>query len=52
MPERLAVGVKEHIISAWSETMAIRIARHVSNILAPATISLPFLFNESNFFAV
>jgi len=45
MQEQLTDGAGEHtIIQAPGEkTKRIRIARHVSNILAPATISLPFI---------
>ena len=45
MQEQLTDGADEHtIIDAPGEkTKRIRIARHVSNILAPATISLPFI---------
>src|SRR5713226_4524578 len=45
MQEQLTDGADEHtIIEAPGEkTKRIRIARHVSNILAPATISLPFV---------
>jgi len=45
MQEQLTDGTNEQtIIEARGEnTKRIRIARHVSNILAPATISLPFI---------
>jgi membrane-associated phospholipid phosphatase len=45
MQEQLTDGADEQtIIEAPGEnTKRIRIARHVSNILAPATISLPFI---------
>ena len=45
MQEQLTDGADEQtIIEAQEEnTKRIRIARHVSNILAPATISLPFI---------
>ncbi len=45
MQEPLAVDAEEHtIIEAHGpKPWHIRIARHVSNILAPATISLPFV---------
>jgi membrane-associated phospholipid phosphatase len=45
MQEQLTDGADEHaIIEAPGEkTKRMRIARHVSNILAPATISLPFI---------
>ena len=45
MQEQLTDGTDEQtIIEARGEnTKRIRIARHVSNILAPATISLPFI---------
>ena len=45
MQERLTDGADEHtrIEAQGAKTKRIRIARHVSNILAPATISLPFV---------
>lgn len=46
MPERLAVDAEEHTIieAPGPKPRHIRIAHLVSNILAPATISLPFVF--------
>ncbi len=45
MQEHLAVDAEEHTIIEAPEPkpLHIRVARHVSNILAPATISLPFI---------
>jgi membrane-associated phospholipid phosphatase len=45
MQEQLTDGVDEQtgIEAPGENTKQIRIARHVSNILAPATISLPFI---------
>ena len=45
MQEQLTNGADEHtrIEAPEAKTRRIRIARHVSNILAPATISLPFV---------
>ena len=45
MQEQLTDGADEHarIEAPGDKTRRIRIARHVSNILAPATISLPFV---------
>ncbi len=45
MQEHLAVDAEEHTIieAPGPKPWHIRIARHVSNILAPATISLPFV---------
>jgi membrane-associated phospholipid phosphatase len=45
MQEQLTDGADEHTIveAPGEKTKRIRIARHVSNILAPATISLPFI---------
>src|SRR6266516_7354488 len=45
MQEQLTDGAGEHtfIEAPGEQTKRIRIARHVSNILAPATISLPFI---------
>ena len=45
MQEHLAVDAEEHIIieAPGPKPLHIRIARYVSNILAPATISLPFV---------
>jgi len=46
MQEHLAFDAEEHIIveAPGPKPVHIRIARHVSNILAPTTISLPFVF--------
>src|SRR6516165_10797912 len=46
MQEHLAVDAEEHTIIEvpGPKPWQIRVARHVSNILAPATISLPFVF--------
>lgn len=46
MQEHLAFDAEERIIveAPGPKPVHIRIARHVSNILAPATISLPFVF--------
>jgi membrane-associated phospholipid phosphatase len=46
MQEHLAFDAEEHIIveASGPKPVHIRIARHVSNILAPTTISLPFVF--------
>lgn len=46
MREHLAVDAEEHPIKEppGRKPWQIRFARHVSNILAPATISLPFVF--------
>jgi hypothetical protein len=46
MQEHLAVDAEEHPIfeAPGPKPVHIRVARHVSNILAPATISLPFVF--------
>ncbi len=54
MPEHFAVDAEEHIIleAPGPKPWHICVARHVSNIVAPATISLPFVFNESSFFVV
>src|SRR6266851_7425097 len=45
MQEHLAAGSEDHTIVETPERKPrhIRIARHISNILAPATISLPFV---------
>src|SRR2546429_6191144 len=45
MQEQLTDGAGELTIieASGGNTKRIRIARHVSNILAPATISLPFI---------
>ena len=45
MQEHLAVNAEEHtmIEAPGPKPLHIRIARHVSNILAPTTISLPFI---------
>ena len=45
MQEQLTDGADEHTIveAPGEKTKRMRIARHVSNILAPATISLPFI---------
>jgi membrane-associated phospholipid phosphatase len=45
MQEHLAVDAEEHTIieAPGPKPLHIRIARHVSNILAPTTISLPFI---------
>src|SRR6516225_1912556 len=45
MQEHLAVDAEEHPIfeAPGPKPIHIRVARHVSNILAPATISLPFV---------
>src|SRR5262249_51816229 len=46
MQEHLAVDAEEHTIieTPGPKPMHIRVARHVSHILAPSTISLPFVF--------
>jgi membrane-associated phospholipid phosphatase len=46
MQEHLAFDAEERIVveAPGPKPVHIRIARHVSNILAPATISLPFVF--------
>jgi membrane-associated phospholipid phosphatase len=46
MQEHLAVDAEEHTIieAPGPKPWHIRVARHVSNFLAPATISLPFVF--------
>jgi len=46
MQEHLAFDAEEHIVieAPGPKPVHIRIARHVSNILAPTTISLPFVF--------
>ncbi len=46
MQEHLAVDAEEHPIIEvrGPKPWHVRVARHVSNILAPATISLPFVF--------
>jgi hypothetical protein len=45
MPEHLAVDANEHpvIESPLSTPLHIRLARYISNILAPASVSLPFV---------
>src|SRR6266852_5920453 len=45
MQEHLAAGSEDHTIVETPERKPrhIRIARHISNILAPSTISLPFV---------
>ena len=44
MQEHLAVDAEEHIIiEPETKPLHVRMARHVSNILSPASISLPFI---------
>src|SRR5260221_14088203 len=45
MPEHLAVDANEHpvIESPLPTPLHIRLARYISNILAPASVSLPFV---------
>ena len=44
MQEHLAVDADEHIIiEPQPKPVHVRMARHVSNILSPASISLPFI---------
>lgn len=46
MPERLAVDANEHPVMEsplLPTPLHIRLARYISNILAPASVSLPFV---------
>ncbi len=53
MPEHISVDANEHLIveAPVAKPFRVRFARHVSNILAPTTISLPFVFLVSFYHA-
>lgn len=44
MPEHIAVDASKHVlVEPKVKPVHVRIARHVSNVLAPVTVSLPFV---------
>lgn len=53
MPEQISVDANEHLIveAPVVKPFRVRFARQVSNILAPTTISLPFVFLVSLYHA-